>query len=167
MERLDRLLWRLVDAVILFAVTGMVVLICLQVGSRFFGASIPWTEELSRFLFIWTVWFGLAASFRTGSHPAITLLPDLAPRSLRWIFRAVPMIATTVLFAAVTWYGYDLMRQQMAFGERSPILQMGMWLTTMPLVVGAALSILGAIVSGIGGGQAADGARPDGTGRAE
>lgn len=156
MDRLDRLVWRLVDAVILVAVTGMVVLISLQVGSRFFGASIPWTEELSRFLFIWTVWFGLAASFRTGSHPAITLLPDIAPRQFQWLFRALPMVATTILFAAVTWYGYGLMRQQIAFGERSPILQVGMWLTTLPLVTGAALSILGATISGFVGNRSVD-----------
>lgn len=149
MRRLDRLLWRVTDAVILVAVTGMVVLICLQVGSRLLGASISWTEELSRFFFIWTVWFGLAASFRAGSHPAITLLPDLAPPGLQWLFRALPMIATTILFAAVTWYGFGLMRQQIAFGEQSPILQIGMWLSTLPLVIGAALSIIGAIISGV------------------
>ena len=50
MDRLDRLIWRLVDGAILMAVMGMVCLIALQVGSRLIGASVPWTEELSRFL---------------------------------------------------------------------------------------------------------------------
>lgn len=147
MQGFDRVLWRCVDAIMLIAVLGMVALISLQVGSRLTGASVPWTEELSRFLFIWTVWLGLAASFRTGAHPALTLVSDLVIGRARWIFRLVPMLATATLFVAVTWYGYKLLRQQIVFGEQSAILQIGMWWSTLPLVLGAGLSVLGAIIS--------------------
>ena len=149
MKFLDRWLWRTVDAAILVAVIGMVVLITLQVASRIIAASFPWTEELSRFLFIWTVWLGLAASFRTGSHPAITFLAAIAPRAIRRVLRAVPVVATLVLFAAVTWFGWGLMRQQIQFGEQSPILQIGMWWSTLPLLLGAGLSLVGVIVDGL------------------
>ena len=56
-----------------------------------------------------------------------------------------------ILFTAVTWHGFWLLRQQVVFGERSPILQVGMWLATLPLVLGAALSIFGALVDGLTG----------------
>lgn len=149
MDRIDRLLWRMVDGVILLAVLGMVCLIALQVGSRLTDASVPWTEELSRFLFIWTVWLGLAASFRAGAHPALDILPETAPRGLRLAFRVVQVAATVALFSAVTWHGFTLLRQQISFGELSPILQIGMWWATLPLVLGAALSIIGAIIAGL------------------
>ncbi|WP_157994862.1 TRAP transporter small permease [Paracoccus tegillarcae] len=146
MQRLDRLLWRIVDAAILLAVLGMVALIALQVGSRLVGASIPWTEELSRFLFIWTVWLGLAASFRAGAHPALEIAPVSTSRRLRLVFTIVPAVATVILFVAVTYYGYKLLSQQITFGEKSPILQVGMWWATLPLVLGSALSIIGVVV---------------------
>lgn len=146
MEKADRLLWRVVDGAILLAVLGMVALIVLQVGSRLVDASIPWTEELSRFLFIWTVWMGLAASFRAGAHPALNVLPESAPRSLRLAFRIIQVAAIALLFATVCWYGLGLLRQQITFGEKSPILQVGMWLATLPLVLGAALSVIGAVL---------------------
>jgi TRAP-type C4-dicarboxylate transport system permease small subunit len=149
MDKADRLLWRSVDVAILIAVLGMVCLIALQVGSRFVDASVPWTEELSRFLFIWTVWLGLAASFRAGAHPSLDILSMAAPDRLRFIFRAVQVVATVMLFAAVSWHGLRLLRQQIVFGEQSPILQVGMWVATLPLVLGAALSILGAVVDGL------------------
>lgn len=156
MYKADRLLWRIVDSAILVAVLGMVCLIALQVGSRFVGASIPWTEELSRFLFIWTVWLGLAASFRAGAHPSLDILPMSAPRSLALFFRTVQVVAIVTLFAAVSWHGFRLLRQQIVFGEQSPILQLGMWVATLPLVLGAALSILGAVVDGLLGHQKRD-----------
>lgn len=149
MRILDRWLWRVVDLGILLAVLGMVLLITLQVGSRMMSASYPWTEELSRFLFIWTVWLGLAASFRAGSHPALDFLVYMAPSSMRIVFRVVPVLATVTLFAAVTWFGWGLLRQQIRFGEQSAILQIGMWLSTLPLVLGSALSIVGVIIDGI------------------
>ncbi|MDO5643085.1 MAG: TRAP transporter small permease, partial [Paracoccus sp. (in: a-proteobacteria)] len=149
MDRFDRLIWRLVDSVILLAVMGMVALIALQVGSRLTGASIPWTEELSRFLFIWTVWLGLAASFRSGTHPALEILPAMAGGTARKVLGLIPVIATIVLFLAVTFHGYRLLSQQITFGEKSPILQVGMYWATLPLVLGSALSIMGVIMDAI------------------
>lgn len=151
MERIDRLLWRCVDGAILLTVLGMVFLIVLQVGSRLVDASFPWTEELSRFLFIWTIWLGLAASFRARAHPALQVLPESAPSFLKLGFRIIQAIATVILFSAVSWYGLALLRQQITFGEQSPILQIGMWWATLPLVLGAVLSIIGVIMDCVRG----------------
>lgn len=145
----DRLIWRAVDAAILVAVLGMVALISLQVGSRLTGILFPWTEELSRFLFIWTIWMGLAASFRTGAHPSLQLIPETAPRPLLLTMRAAQLLACVTLFAVVGWHGWSLLNQQIRFGEQSPILRVGMWWATLPLVLGSALAILGAIVDSL------------------
>lgn len=164
MRQVDRALWRVVDAVILVAVIGMVCLIALQVGSRFADASIPWTEELSRFLFIWTIWLGLAAGFRNGQHPAVTLLPEQLPAGAQRALRILAALASITLFAVVTRYGWALMLQQLRFGEQSAILQVGMWLTTLPLVLGAGLAILGTIIDAIDHkpGNDGDAPAPDG-----
>jgi TRAP-type C4-dicarboxylate transport system permease small subunit len=146
MKKLDKLLWRLVDAVILVAVFGMVCLIGLQVGSRLMGASIAWTEELSRFLFIWTIWMGLGTGFRNGMHPALTMLTVLAPPALQPALRLIPALASVILFSVVSYHGWGLMQQQIRFGEQSAILQVGMWLATLPLVLGSGLAILGTLI---------------------
>lgn len=149
MGGIDRLIWRMVDGAILIAVLGMVALISLQVGSRLAGVSVPWTEELSRFLFIWTIWMGLAASFRSGAHPSLQLIPETAPRPVLLTMRAVQLLACITLFAVVGWHGWTLLAQQIRFGEQSPILRVGMWWATLPLVIGSALAILGAVLDGL------------------
>jgi TRAP-type C4-dicarboxylate transport system permease small subunit len=149
MQLLDTIIWRVVDAVLLVAVISMVVLIALQVGSRLVGHSVAWTEELSRFLFIWTIWLGLAAGFRNGQHPALNFLTGLIPASMRVAYRLIPAVSAMILFGVVTWQGWHLMMQQIRFGEESAILQIGMWLTTLPLVLGAGLAILGTAVNAI------------------
>lgn len=149
MQRLDRLIWKALDLVILVAVLGMVALITLQVVSRLLGSSVAWTEELSRFLFIWTVWLGLAGSFRAGSHPSLNLLPTLAHPAFDLFNRMLPALCTAVFFVAVGRFGWDLLTQQIAFGETSAALGIGMWWTTLPIVLGSGLGVLGTLTRAI------------------
>ncbi len=144
MEKVDRAIWRLVDLAIFVAVLGMVVFIVIQVGSRLAGQSVPWTEELSRFLFLWTTYLGMAAGFRQGNHPSFGLLGALLPTAGQRALTLVTPVAAAVFFGIVSVYGLGLLRQQISFGEMSPILRIGMWLTTLPLVMGAVLAIFGA-----------------------
>ena len=149
MQRIDRAIWRIVDLAIFIAVLGMVVFIVIQVGSRLAGESVPWTEELSRFLFLWTTYLGMAAGFRQGHHPSFGLLGALLPPGGQRALTLVTPVAAAIFFGIVGVYGFALLRQQIAFGEMSPILQIGMWVTTLPLVLGALLAILGAAMHAV------------------
>tara|TARA_R110001583_G_scaffold195426_2_gene373205 strand:- start:65248 stop:65760 length:513 start_codon:yes stop_codon:yes gene_type:complete len=149
MQFIDKIIWRAVDAVILLAVISMVVLISLQVVSRFTGHSVTWTEELARFLFIWTVWLGLAAGFRNGQHPALNFLIVLIPTAFRRIYRLIPAVCAMILFGIACWQGWNLLIQQISFNERSATLQVGMWLATLPLVIGSGLAIFGAALNAL------------------
>ena len=61
----------------------LIVPVTLQVVSRY-TALIPawiWTEELSRFLFIWMIMLGAMIAVREGSHFVVDVLPPLQPRA--------------------------------------------------------------------------------------
>ncbi len=146
MKQFEYWIWRLLNAIIFVAVIGMVLLIALQVGSRWLGGSLAWTEELSRFLFIWTIWLGMAAGFRQGQHPSLNFLSAISPPRLQPLLRLLQAAAAAVFFSIVCWYGVNLVQQQLRYGEVSATLQLGKWLTTVPLVLGSALAILGALM---------------------
>jgi len=66
-------------------VAVLIVPVTLQIVSRY-TALIPswiWTEELSRFLFIWMIMLGAMIGVREGSHFVVDVLPDLPPRAER------------------------------------------------------------------------------------
>ena len=81
----------------------LIVPVTLQIVSRY-TALIPawiWTEELSRFLFIWMIMLGAMIAVREGTHFVVDVWPHLAPRpaALLQIVANVFVLAFALVFA--------------------------------------------------------------------
>ena len=74
---------RLLTWLLVATVAILVVPVSMQIVSRFTGLipSYIWTEELSRFMFIWMVMLGAMVAVREGTHFDVDVWPDLSPRS--------------------------------------------------------------------------------------
>src|SRR5918912_991173 len=61
----------------------LIVPVTLQIIARYTELIPPWiwTEELSRFLFIWMVMLGAMIGIREGTHFEVDVWPDLRPRA--------------------------------------------------------------------------------------
>src|SRR5438874_12146271 len=73
---------RLLTWLMVATVAILIVPVTLQIISRY-TALIPswiWTEELSRFLFIWMVILGAMIGIREHSHFEVDVSPDLGPK---------------------------------------------------------------------------------------
>jgi TRAP-type C4-dicarboxylate transport system permease small subunit len=96
--------FKLLNWLLIATVAILLVPVTLQIISRY-TALIPsyiWTEELSRFLFIWMVMLGAMIAVREGTHLDVDLWPDLKPRA-----NAVTQIISSLfvlLFAFVFVY---------------------------------------------------------------
>src|SRR3954463_15941277 len=84
-------------AVALFA--AVLVLVNVQIVCRFvLSLSVPWTEEVSRLLFIWLAYIGAAIGVREGSLIVIDTLPEmLGPRGRVWIRPIVALCSIVVI----------------------------------------------------------------------
>lgn len=74
---------RLLTWLMVATVAILIVPVTLQIISRY-TALIPswiWTEELSRFLFIWMIMLGAMIAVREGTHFVVDVLPPLPPRA--------------------------------------------------------------------------------------
>ncbi|HSV16794.1 MAG TPA: TRAP transporter small permease [Casimicrobiaceae bacterium] len=74
---------RVVDGMAIALFAAILVLVNLQIVCRFvLSLSVPWTEEVSRLLFIWLAYTGAAIGVREGSLIVIDTVPEmLGPRS--------------------------------------------------------------------------------------
>ncbi|WP_116043785.1 TRAP transporter small permease [Amycolatopsis palatopharyngis] len=140
-------LWKVVDALVLVGVGGMVLTVALQVVSRGLGASIPWTEEVTRILFIYATFMGLAAGFRHAEHARIAFVIGKLPRVGQRLTVHLYVAATVTFFLIVGVKGWELVVQQFNSQERTPALGLGMYLVTLPIVGSAVLAIVAVIQS--------------------
>jgi len=148
--RVDALVWRAVDGALLLCVAGITITVALQVISRLLGASLPWTEELSRFLFLWTAFLGMAVGFRRLEHPRIALLMPLMRRLGRTLAVHVYTVTSVVFFSVAAWHSAAFVAQQIRFGERSAVLGVGMYVASLPMLIACVVAIVAVLVSAYG-----------------
>ena len=89
----------------------LIIPVTLQIISRY-TALIPsyiWTEELSRFLFIWMVMLGAMIGIREGTHFEVDVWPDLAPRPTA-LLRIVSNALVLVFALVFVWWGIEFVR---------------------------------------------------------
>lgn len=75
--------FKLLNWLLVACVAILVVPVTLQILSRFTDVvpAFIWTEELSRFLFIWMVMLGAMVGVRERSHFEVDVWPELSPRA--------------------------------------------------------------------------------------
>jgi TRAP-type C4-dicarboxylate transport system permease small subunit len=131
------------------ALAGMTFLIFLQVLVRFVFAklhiqfSVPWTEELSRYLMIWAVFVGAAVIARHADALAVEALVLVVPppvgRAIKFSAHGLALVFYGCIFAI----GLDWL--EFGRSEDAPVLGMHMAWVYASMSVGAALTIINAV----------------------
>jgi TRAP-type C4-dicarboxylate transport system permease small subunit len=118
-----RVLDRLLKAVLIGLVGVLTICVFLQVLIRFvFKFPIPWTEEVSRIAFVYTIFIGATIAVREKTHINVDfLLVMLPPGVARWVSR-VGTTLVAIFLAFVTWQGIVFVR---ATGvQMTPVMQL-------------------------------------------
>ena len=109
------------------AVTVLIIPVSIQIFSRF-TALIPayiWTEELSRFCFVWMVMIGAMIAVRERIHFDVDVWPPLSPKNdalLRMASNSLVLVFTCV----VIWWGVDFTK--FGWNQTSELADLPMWL---------------------------------------
>ncbi|MFA1820141.1 TRAP transporter small permease [Virgibacillus oceani] len=130
----------------LIAVTLFVVVI-LQVFGRLIGSPAPWTEEMTRYIFIWMIFLGMGIGFRKAESPRVTFVLKLMPTSMQHVGRWIYAIATIGFLVFMVIYGIDLVMQQINMNEISSVLLIPMWIIGISIPISALLGIINTVQS--------------------
>ena len=85
----------------------MIVLVTAQVFSRFFlDYSMAWSEEISRYLLVWTVFFGTLLLYEEHGHVWIANFVNALPRSPQKIVLLISYLIQFAFFVVVLWGSY-------------------------------------------------------------
>jgi len=124
-RRFTDLYHRLLTWLMVATVAVLIVPVTLQIVARY-TALIPswiWTEELSRFLFIWMVMLGAMIGIREGTHFEVDVWPELKPRA-NALLRIVSHIFVLVFALVFVWWGIEFV--QFGWGQLSELAELPM-----------------------------------------
>ena len=138
---------RLPDYVTGIGIGGIIVTVLIQILSRWAGRPVAWTEEGTRFLFVWIVFLGIGAGFRKAESARVTIFLTWMPRPLRQASIWIYAVSTIGFFALMAVTGSQLVWQQVRGNELGSALMIPMWIVGICVPVSAAMGILGVIES--------------------
>ena len=118
---------QLLDVLLALSVLVLVFPVSLQIFSRF-TSLIPhyiWTEEMARFLFIWTIMIGAMVGVRDNIHFDVDLWPDIGRRGNAFL-NLSGRIGGLVLAYIFIYAGIEFTR--FAWHRTSELAELPLWL---------------------------------------
>lgn len=118
---------RLLTWLLAFAVAILMIPVSIQIFSRF-TALIPtyiWTEEMSRFFFIWMVMIGAMLGLRERLHFDVDVWPALPPRKDA-LLRMLANLFVLIFTGVTIWWGIDFTK--FGWNQTSELADLPMWL---------------------------------------
>ena len=131
------------------ALALMVLSVFIGVMSRFvfshtsLRVSVPWTEEVSRYLMIWTVFLGAGIACRQGKLIGIEFLVSALPAPIGRAVKYLSFFLATGFYVLLSVIGL----QWLEFGhsQTSPVLEVPMVIINSAMLVGGVLMVLNTI----------------------
>ena len=122
----DAYAW-LLSTMLVITTAVLVFPVSLQIFSRYTELipSYIWTEELARFVFIWSIMVGAMLGIKEGTHFTVDVWPRLSPRSAA-LLDLVGNACVLVFAFVFLWYGIEF--TQFAWNRTSELAELPLWL---------------------------------------
>ncbi len=138
-RKLDVAFERAEDAILIAIMVALFALVTLQVLARLVEQPPTWTEEASRYLMVWLMFFGAAACVRHKEHVGFALLADAVGPRLGGFLRRAAHLATLALMLILfvqggIWVGSLVESGQTTITFDLPLFWIGLALPVAGLV---------------------------------
>jgi TRAP-type C4-dicarboxylate transport system permease small subunit len=117
----------LLSWILVISVAILVIPVSLQIFSRY-TALIPsyiWTEEMARFLFVWTIMVGAMIGVRESTHFEVDVWPRVSPR-VDALLRLISRIGVLAIALVFIWAGIEF--TEFAWYRISELAELPLWL---------------------------------------
>lgn len=105
--------------------SAMIVLCVLQVFFRYvINTSLAWTEELARYCFIASIYFGASYGVRSDEHIRVEVLSSFLPQKAAFICRTIADILWLVFSVYIVYISIGMCETFIMRGQTTPTLHL-------------------------------------------
>lgn len=131
------------EIILVFLLSVTSLLTFAQVVMRYIAKSpLSWSEEISRYMFIWMIYIGVSYGVKRDAHIKVDFLMNLFPKSIRKGILAISdlIFMAFSLFIVVT--GFEVATKILELGQKSPAVGFQMGYVYFATVVGFGLTLI-------------------------
>lgn len=134
---------KIVEGVAGAALLLMAVIVVVQVFCRFvLNDSLSWSEEAARYLQVWITFVGSAVALRRGAHIGVDFVTSFFKGKGKWLSDLFIHLVVAVFCVIVIVAGFQVVMNQMRYGQTSPALHLAMWKVYLALPIGGILMLI-------------------------
>ncbi len=114
-----------------------------QIIARYiFNSPLSWSEELSRFLFVWSGFLSISYCFKKQVSIKIDQVVSLLPKKIAAGFKIIEKLVMLVFYFYMTPFAWTYFNNTVSSGQLSPAMQIPMSVIYIAPLVGFVLSII-------------------------
>jgi TRAP-type C4-dicarboxylate transport system permease small subunit len=142
----ERVILGLEEYIVQLFMGAIVILMVVQVLSRFvFHYPVVWTDEVTRFSFVWLIMIGSAVGVYRGLHFTVSFLIEKRSGTVQFVCSILTSLALIAFLGVVCVYGVKWLVT--ASGQITASLEIPVEIPYSAIVVGAGLMLFHAIAT--------------------
>lgn len=125
---------------VVLTMAGMVFFTSIQIIARVFFQALSWSEEVTRYLLVWSTFIGAGCVYKSGGHINVTFIQDLFKgKTIKYVQVLVHLLCSA-FFAIAVYFGIKYLGKQ--GGQLSAALRIPMNLMYMAIPIGCGVMLL-------------------------
>ena len=147
LSKADNVLLKIEKAICGILIVVMSCVIFLQIVFRVLKYPLVWSEELSRFMFIWLIYVSVCISTQKESHLCCDILPIVIHGEVgRNVIKIISNVLCMCFFVFVAYFGVGVLEKMMERPQYSAAMHMNMIVAYIGPYLGAALATVHYII---------------------
>jgi len=119
----------------------LVLVVLLAVFFRYvLSSSLPWSEEVGRYLSVWVGFLGASVALNKRIHIGVDYFIDRLPKRRRRLLKLISEITILILLGVISYYGIELVIFQIP--QKSSALLISMFWPYLSVPVGTLLMMI-------------------------
>lgn len=130
------------ESILVFLLVIMTCIMGVQIVSRYlFQNSLTWSEELVRYMFVWSAFLGVPFCIKHGLSIKVDQFRNMFPVAIQKVLIFLDKIIILALFGYLLYYSGNVVLESFMKGQTSPAMQIPMWIVQLAFPVSAFLSV--------------------------
>ncbi len=130
-------------AIVVALLAAMVIVTSAQIICRVFFNALSWSEEVARYLLVWSTFIGAGCVYKKGGHISVLIVQELLPHKIRKLMQILAHLMCSAFFFIAVYYGFKYMKIQGT--QLSAALHIPMRLMYMAIPIGSSVMLLHAL----------------------